>query len=83
MALGVPVVVTPEVGLAPQVAERSAGLVADGAPAQFAEAIRRLADDEEFRRRCAEAALAAAREFSWDSVAASMENAYRTLADAR
>jgi glycosyltransferase involved in cell wall biosynthesis len=81
MALGVPVVVTPEVGLAPQVAARGAGLVADGEPARFAEAIARLAGDEALRARCAQAALAAAREYSWDSVAARMEDEYRALLD--
>ena len=78
MACGVPVVVTPRVGLAQTVAAADAGLVADGDPAALAAAIGRLLDDAAERRRMGDNGRRAVSErFSWDSVAVLMEDAYR------
>ena len=82
MALGVPVVVTPEVGLAPLVASSGAGVVASGEPAPLAEALRRLMDDPALRRGCGEKGREAAASYSWDNVAGRMEREYRSIVDA-
>ncbi len=78
MAVETPVVVTPGVGLAPDVAAAGAGLVSDGAPQPLAAAIASILND----RVTAEAmgrrgrALVESR-FTWERVAAEMEEAYR------
>ncbi|NUJ81627.1 glycosyltransferase [Methylocystis sp. FS] len=80
MACGIPVVVTPEVGLADVVERTGAGLVAQGDPEQFGRAIARLVADPALRRQMGAAGRAAAREhFSWSAVAARMEALYQDL----
>jgi glycosyltransferase involved in cell wall biosynthesis len=80
MACGVPVIVTPEVGLARVVAETGAGLVVDGDPAKLGAAIAALLADPDRRRRMGEAGRAAAeQQFSWDAVAQKMEALYQDL----
>jgi glycosyltransferase involved in cell wall biosynthesis len=77
MAAGLPVAVTPEVGLAGVVREHGAGVVTAGDPPQLAAALRRLlADPEGLRAMGDRGAAAAVREFGWGSVAARMEAAY-------
>lgn len=77
MAMGCPVVVTPEVGLAQTVADADCGRVVDGEPAALAEAIKELLAQPERRasmaRKGRETAL---RDFSWGGVAGRMEAAY-------
>jgi len=81
MACGLPVVVTPEVGLAATVAESGAGLVADGDPETFGRAIASLLADTDLRRRMGAAGRKVALErFSWASVAERMEDLYERLA---
>jgi glycosyltransferase involved in cell wall biosynthesis len=84
MAAGCPVVVTPEVGLAPAVAAAGAGLVTSGEPPLLGAALRRLLADPEVRavmgRRGAEAA---ARQFSWPAIAVAMERVYDEVLAAR
>ncbi len=83
MACGVPVIVTPEVGLAPIVSEVGAGLVVEGVPFKLGDAIAALVSDSDRRRLMGEAGRAIARDrFSWDAVASQMEAAYQTLIDA-
>jgi len=82
MALGVPVVVTPEVGLSSEVRSSGGGIVAEGEPAVFAQAIRSLREHPAMRRACGEKGMEAARSYSWDSVAARVEQEYRALLDA-
>ena len=82
MALGVPVVVTPEVGLASEVRSSGGGIVADGEPQTFARAIRSLHGDSEARRAMGEKGRKAARSYSWDSVAGRIEQEYRAVLDA-
>jgi glycosyltransferase involved in cell wall biosynthesis len=77
MSASCPVLVTPEVGLAPTVAGVGAGVVASGEPPQLGAALRRLLADPAARlamgRRGAEAA---ARQFSWQAIAGRMERVY-------
>ena len=78
MAVGCPVVLTPEVGLAPAVRAVDAGIVAEGAPHMLAAAINMLLGDDGLRRRMGEAGRQTARkDFSWDAIAASMDQVYR------
>jgi glycosyltransferase involved in cell wall biosynthesis len=77
MAAGLPVAVTPEVGLAGVVREHGAGVVTAGDPPRLAAALRRLLADPEGRRAMGDrGAAAAVQEFGWGSVAARMEEAY-------
>ncbi len=80
MARGCPVVVTKGVGLAAAVETSGAGVVADGAPAALAHAIRSLMDDPARRAAAGAAALALVRErYSWDRIAAEMAGHYERL----
>jgi len=83
MAVGMPVIVTPEVGLAEDVARSGAGIVSSGQPAELAAAIQNLLRDHDARadmgRRGRE--LVQAR-FTWERVAAQMEEHYLQIAEA-
>lgn len=82
MAMGCPVVVTNEVGIAPLVEAAGAGAVTDGAPGKLAVTIRELLLDPERRlemgRRGAEAART---RLSWSGVVDSTETLYREMLD--
>lgn len=82
MALGVPVVVTPEVGLASVVEKSASGLVVQGDPSLLGAALVRLMADEALRRELGANGRAAAKAFSWASVAERMEREYLSLASA-
>jgi glycosyltransferase involved in cell wall biosynthesis len=71
------------VGLASEVSASGGGIVADGEPATFAQAVRSLHEDPERRRALGEKGMHAARSFSWESVAGRMEQEYRAVLDAR
>jgi glycosyltransferase involved in cell wall biosynthesis len=79
MAAGLPVVVTPEVGLAGLVRTAGAGLVAEGDPPRLAAALRALLADPDMRRNMGHRGEEAARAFAWDAVAARMEEVYSTV----
>jgi glycosyltransferase involved in cell wall biosynthesis len=80
MALGCPVVVTPEVGLARLVRQSGAGTVVRGEAHSFAAAVRDLNSDELRRRRAGLAGRrAAAEHLSWQGVARQTEHMYRDL----
>jgi glycosyltransferase involved in cell wall biosynthesis len=81
MSAGLPVVVTPEVGLAAEVTRHCAGLVTSGEPPQLADTLRRLLSDSAARREMSRNGLLAAREFRWPSVAERMETLYRQTLD--
>ena len=84
MAAGLPVIVTPEVGLAPFVAASGAGMVVEGGPLDLGGAVVRLMSDASVRldmgRRGRDAA---ARHFTWSGVAAQMEAAYQSILQAK
>src|SRR5262249_1974670 len=76
MACGIPVVVTPEVGLATTVDKAGAGLVIGGAPNTFGPALAELMSDAERRAAMGAAGRAAAGHFSWDAIAGQMKAVY-------
>lgn len=78
MAVGCPVVVTPEVGVAPGVKASGAGIVVNGDPVSLALGINALLGDAERRSEMGAAGVATAkREYSWDGVARKMDQFYR------
>jgi len=80
MAMGCPVVVTPEVGLATLVHESGSGIVVDGAPRTLAEAVGSLLQDSARRRLMGERGrFTARRHLSWASAAAQMEAIYEEI----
>ncbi len=83
MAMACPVVLTPEVGIAPLVEAAGAAVITDGAPDKLAASLRALLADsarrEELGRRGAEAAKS---QLTWSGVAATMETLYRRLTEA-
>jgi glycosyltransferase involved in cell wall biosynthesis len=82
MAVGCPVVVTAEVGLAAAVNASGAGLVVEGSPKQLATAVTSLEHDESLRKKMGDAGRkTAAEQFSWRGVAAEMENLYTECAE--
>jgi glycosyltransferase involved in cell wall biosynthesis len=85
MAAGCPVVVSPDVALAPLVSSHGAGRVAEASVAGVAEAVRGLLMDEPGRRRAGQKARALIlQRFTWPAVAGELIRAYeRVLASAR
>jgi glycosyltransferase involved in cell wall biosynthesis len=84
MASGVPVIVTPEVGLALTISENEVGLVVAGDSGKIGSAIAELLADPGRRRRMGDAGRKVAGErFSWDSIAAQMEALYLGVTGAR
>jgi len=80
MAVGTPVVVTPEVGLASEVESSGAGVVTSGDPPSLAAALRALLGDRAKREAMGRAGRAAVEaRYSWDRVAAQMEEAYARI----
>lgn len=80
MACGVPVVVTPEVGLAPAVLEADAGLVCDGRPEVLGKAINDLLADPPLRARMGEhGRTLVATQYCWDAIATQMSTAYEAM----
>jgi len=82
MAMGCPVVVTPEVGIAPLVESTGAGLVVNGDPRVLAETVcDLLADPGRLERMGASGIRAAREQLSWDAVAVRAETLYRSVMD--
>lgn len=80
MACGVPVVVTPEVGLAKTVREVGAGLVVDGDAQKLGQAIGGLLADPDQRQALGAAGRNSAEtRFSWNAIAWQMAEVYREL----
>ena len=80
MAAGRPVVVTPEVGLAPTVTESGAGLVADGDAEELSRAITALVNDPGRRDAMgARGRAVVAERYTWPAVAAQMESLYASV----
>ena len=80
MAVGCPVVVTPEVGAAEIVRESGAGEVVDGDPAVLGPALARLLADEPRRLAMGERGRRLVRErYTWSAVAEQMEQVYGNI----
>ena len=80
MAAGRPVVVTPEVGLAPVVTSTGAGLVAAGGPDSLSRAMATLLGNPALRLEMGQrGAQAVGERFSWPAVAAEMESLYESV----
>jgi len=78
MAVGCPVIVTEQVGLAEIIAKDGGGLVVDGAPSAIACAIAALRSNPRLRLAMGEAGRRiAAQRFSWPTIAEQMEGLYR------
>jgi glycosyltransferase involved in cell wall biosynthesis len=83
MARSTPVIVTPGVGLAPDVQAGGAGLVAEGDPVSLAAAIERVLSDAALREEMGRRGRALVEgRFTWDRVAAEMESAYQSCSSA-
>jgi glycosyltransferase involved in cell wall biosynthesis len=81
MAASCPVVVTPGVGLAPDVSGAGAGIVAAGDPASLAAAIASVLGDRAVGAAMGRAGIASARrDFSWEGVARQMVALYESIA---
>ncbi len=80
MAAGRPVVVTPEVGLAPVVTSTGAGLVAAGGPESLSRAMATLLGNPALRLEMGQRGEQVVGErFSWPAVAAQMEALYESV----
>jgi glycosyltransferase involved in cell wall biosynthesis len=76
MAVGCPVLVTPDVGAAEIVLESGAGRVAPGDPASFGQALRDLVDDPDRAEAGARGRRHVLEHFAWPAIAERMERAY-------
>jgi len=84
MAVGCPVVVTPEVGAAEIVRESGAGEVVDGDPSVLGPALARLLADRAGRLAMGERGRRVVRErYTWPAVAERMEEVYREILSGR
>jgi glycosyltransferase involved in cell wall biosynthesis len=80
MAVGCPVIVSPQVALAPLVSSHGAGRVAGATVPAVADAVRTLLADEPGRRAAGERGRALVRQrFTWPAVAADLIRAYERL----
>lgn len=79
MAAGCPVIVTPEVGLAPVVAGSGAGLVVNGGVGSLSTAITTMIADASRRAEMGQRGRAAARRFAWSTVGEEMERLYLSV----
>jgi glycosyltransferase involved in cell wall biosynthesis len=84
MAMGCPVVITKEVGLAALVLETRCGVVVDGEPTHQAQAINELSADDAKRRRLGIAGQNAARKYlSWGAAGKRIDELYRLVISAQ
>ena len=79
MAAGCPVIVTPEVGVAPVVHASGAGIVADGTSEALSAAMTAVIADPQLRAEMAERGILTADRFSWPKVAEQMERVYASI----
>jgi len=84
MRVGLPVVITPELGSAEIVAKAGGGAVVAAEPALFAAALDRFLRDHEFAKETGHAGERYVRQnCSWDAVASAMEILYRKVVSRR
>jgi glycosyltransferase involved in cell wall biosynthesis len=80
MRRGVPVLATPDVGMAEIVREITAGVVVDPSPASIASGLNELMSDREASRTMGEAGRShVVAHYSWQAVARRMEDLYRSV----
>jgi glycosyltransferase involved in cell wall biosynthesis len=79
MAAGRPVIVTPEVGIAELVQTSGSGVVVEGGPEPLGNAMARLIADASTANAMGARGHAVAQRYSWDAVAAQMEDLYREI----
>lgn len=80
MAVGCPVIVTPEVGAAEIVAKTDAGLVLSGHPEVLSRGIQELLSNSQLMKEMGARGRQAVRgEFTWDVLARQMENIYQDI----
>jgi glycosyltransferase involved in cell wall biosynthesis len=80
MAVGCPVVVTAEVGLADVINETGSGIVSDGDPQSLAAQLKRILANEFLRQKMGKAGQKAVIErFTWEVVGKTMEQVYENL----
>jgi glycosyltransferase involved in cell wall biosynthesis len=80
MAMGCPVLVTPEVGIAPLVESSGAGRVVSGEPHELAASINQLLADPLARQEMGRRGAAVARDtLSWQGIASDAERLYREI----
>jgi glycosyltransferase involved in cell wall biosynthesis len=79
MAAGVPVVISPHVNIAPDIAAVGAGIVTERTPAAFASAISALLDDPEERSALAGRGRAFAQRYDWSAIAPRLAAMYDSV----
>jgi glycosyltransferase involved in cell wall biosynthesis len=77
MAMACPVIVTPDVGIAPMVVATDSGIVTSNESEKLVEAVGRLRDTKLSREMGNRGRRAAEELLSWDAIAARMETVYR------
>ncbi|MEM7774291.1 MAG: glycosyltransferase [Pseudomonadota bacterium] len=84
MAAGLPVIVTPEVGLASTVSDAGAGIVVNCDEDNIGRSIAQLISDPVKMEECGRAGREAVRtQFSWDGIASKMQKSYADVLEAR
>jgi glycosyltransferase involved in cell wall biosynthesis len=83
MALGVPPVVSPEVGAASLVSESGGGFVVSGDPPAFGAALAKLGSSAAMRSEMAAKARTFSKKLSWDAIASRFETEYQRIVSAR
>lgn len=82
MAVGLPVIVTPNVQIAAEIATEQAGLVAEGEVESMSGAIARLLQSPELRQQLGSNGQRLARSrYSWKAIATNFETVYRSIID--
>jgi glycosyltransferase involved in cell wall biosynthesis len=80
MAAGLPVIVTPGVQIAPEIAQANAGLVIPGEVDTVADAIAQLLTSSNLRHQLGEnGRQLVARRYSWDTIAQSLADVYTSI----
>jgi glycosyltransferase involved in cell wall biosynthesis len=80
MAAGLPVVVTPGVQIAPEIAQAEAGLVVEGEVEALAGAIAQLLHQPHYRQQLGEKGLQLVKErYAWKAIASDLASAYRAI----
>ena len=81
MAAGTPVIVTREVGLAAALETHRSGIVVSGEARELSDAIASLHSDRGLRSSYADRGRIMAQAYSWDNIAAQIEEQYRAILD--